>query len=197
MVARERAEADRRVNELQAQLDRLKPPATPAAPPKPDDPAYVESIRAPLLAELSTYKEREQTRETAAKRTEVKSIAKEFAVDGAEEDVANALSASLKLNAAGKYEVVDASGNVRYGVNGPMTPKELVVEHFKAKPYLAKPTVRSGLGIGNTPANADTLASSTDALKAQIADAETKKDFALAGRLKSQLLEAQRPVPRR
>lgn len=188
IIARERGDAatalaakDRELADLKAKLD---------GKVDPKDEKYAESIRKPLVDELDKIRARETKREARIKGSEIRAAAKDLVVDGADEDVANALMANLKLTEDDKLEVVDADGRPRYGAKGPMTLGELVTEHLSGKPYLAKASVRSGLGLKDVPKGGSSSANAKEAdLRQQIAEAEGKKEFAKAGRLKGELLE--------
>lgn len=198
VVRRERTAADTRARELETKLADLTTQLTEATKGKgkPNEslevPAeYVESIRKPLLEQLEQTRGELTTRDNAAKRSELKRIASELAVDGAAEDVAEALLPKVKIVANG-YEVVDKDGRPEYGANGAKSLNELVMEHLKSKPFLAKPGVRSGAGFGNAPRNNASSATDIAALKQQIATHEAKHEFGAAAPLKQQLLELQR-----
>ena len=193
IVARERKDADAKLAQkdqelanLRAEIEKLKPGKKDGDKKDDADPSYIESIRKPLVEENERLKSELETRNAVTKRSALEAAAKAFAVDGAEKDVAEALLARVKIGANGALEVVDAQGRTEYGAKGPKTVDELVREHFKAKPYLAKATVRDGLGLAD-PQRGTRAGETIESLKAQIAEHDAKKEFGKSAPLKERL----------
>lgn len=185
---------------LAAERDRLKTELeTLRKGVKKDDDTYAEGIRKPLLDEIEKHKTRETKRAEKIKRQEVVNVTKGLVVEGAEDDVVASIIGELSLNeddAVEVIELVDGKPRRRYGADGAMTVKDRVLDLLKTKPYLAAPSVRSGLGLKDSP-RGSSLAASVDQIKADIAEAEGKKDFVKAGRLKTQLIQAMRDATKK
>jgi hypothetical protein len=172
-------------------------PAGPAAPApaRPADvtDAYIQSVRAPLEAEVARLRGVTEAAATAARRTALETVVKPLAAEGAAGDVAAELAPFVRPStasgaAADALEVVDKDGRLRYGRAGAMTVAELVAEHFAAKPWLAAAKTREGIALGSTPA-APAAPGSKAALQAQIAELEAAGKFAAAAPLKTQLMQ--------
>ncbi|HEX5437160.1 MAG TPA: hypothetical protein VFW98_08370 [Gemmatimonadaceae bacterium] len=197
IIKRERTDAAAKLTDLQRQLDEAKKATAPKDPPtddakgkaKRDDEAYAESIRKPILAELEAAQAKIKARDERTLRTEIKTVAAELSVDA--DEVAAQLLSRVRLGEADAVEVVDAEGRIEYGKKGPKTVTELVTELLTRKPYLAKATVRSGIGVQNVNAKTGSVADEIAAVKGEIAAAEKDKKWGLAGQLKIKLTELQ------
>lgn len=200
IIARERKEAaaavsakDTEIARLSAELEKATKGKKSGEGSTPEVPAeYVESIRKPLVEKATALEERLTARDNTAKRSEIKRIAAELAVDGAVDDVADALLSRVKILDTGTFEVVDKDGRAEYGANGPKSLNELVLDLLKSKPYLAKATVRNGAGFGQAPRNTSGGEADVAEIKRQIAEHEGKHEFAKAAPLKQKLIELAR-----
>lgn len=193
-IARERAEADRRIAEATAPLTTRIKELEGAAPkpgdkpaPKPGDDAYAETIRKPLVTENDQLKEQIRERDNRILTRDIKGTIKDLVAEGAEDDVAKELLPRTRLGKGDVVEVVDAEGRLEYGAKGPKTLTEAAAELFAKKPYLAKASVRSGIDVKDVP-KGGAPAASKDALKAQIAELEAAGKFGEAAPLKTQLM---------
>lgn len=198
VVKREREAAEARTRELSEKITELTTQLADATKGKSKSgegktpevpPEYVESLRKPLVDENRALSERLNARDSATKRSELKRIAAEMAVEGAVDDVADALLARVKILDTGGFEVVDKDGRADYGAKGPKSLNELVLEHLKAKPYLAKASVRSGAGFTEAPRNTSGGDSEIATLRQRIAEHEAKHEFGKAAPLKVQLTD--------
>jgi len=98
----------------------------------------------------------------------------------------------VKILDTGGFEVVDKDGRAEYGANGQKSLNELVLEHLKAKPFMAKPSVRNGAGFGDAPRNSASGEADIASIKRRIAEHEAKHEFGKAAPLKQKLLDLQR-----
>lgn len=185
VVARERRDADARVAAERTQREQLEQRLK--AREKGEDAEYIASVRKPLEDELTATKSKLEARDNVTKRTAIEAAAKGLAVEGAEKDVADALLGRLKITDDGKLEVVGADGKPEYGKSGQKTVAELVTDHLRSKPFLAKASARAGLGIGDVTANSNTAVSQKEQIKQQIAELESKGKFREAAPLKAKL----------
>lgn len=188
VVARERKRADREMQALKDQLADLQAKLDSKRKPDEGDEAFkakVAEARRPLEDQVAALGKALTARESKIVRAELKAAAADLSVDA--DEVAERLAGAVRFTDAGELEVVDADGKPRYGAKGPMTVVELVTGYLASKPYLAKSKMPSGMGLGTpgTPNPGD--------LRAQIAAAEAKGDFATAGALKVQMLKQVAP----